>query len=153
MKLNNINRIISILLVLVVMVTFSSCNKKKGQVTYPVSTNYGENLFNLTTGTVLIPGESYSFEADLTKNSTLLVRMTNLSVMPTDPTIQKPRWVYDYVKGWYPDNVINGVQEFKTQTIGNNDIKMVFLGTNGSCKMEVFLNCGTEPSFTKMFTW
>ncbi len=152
MKIQNSNKIISIVLLILIVGTFSSC-KKKGSVTYPVSTNYGENIFNLPTGTVLIPGESYSFEANLTKNTTLVVRMTNLSIIPTDPTIQKPRWVYDYVKGWYPDNVINNVQEFKTQTIGNNDFKMVFIGTNGSCKMEVFLNGGVDPSFTKFFTW
>jgi hypothetical protein len=152
MKIQYSNKIISILLLILVIGTFSSC-KKKGSVTYPKSTNYGENIFNLTTGAVLIPGESYSFEANLTKNTTIVVRMTNSSIMPTDPTIQKPRWVYDFVKGWYPDNVINDAQEFKTQTIGNNDFKMVFIGTNGSCKMEVFLNGGLEPSFTKFFTW
>ena len=53
----------------------------------------------------------------------------------------------------HEDNVINNVQEFKTQTIGNNDFKMVFIGTSGSCKMEVFLNGGVDPSFTKFFTW
>lgn len=152
MKLRNVNKIITILLVLLVFVTFSSCNKKKGQVTYPVSTNYGENIFNLPSGTVLTPLESYSLEAELTKNSTLVVRLTNLSVMPTGIYDTKPRWAYDYVKGWYADNVINGVQEFKTQKIGNNDLKLVFIGT-GSCNMEVFLNGGLEPSFTKMFTW
>ena len=149
MKIQISNKIISFLLLLLVVGTFSSC-KKKGEVTYPVSTNYGENIFNLPTGTVLIPGESYSLEANLTKNTTLLVKLTNLTDLPVE---QKPRWNYDYVKGWYPDNLKEGNQEFKTQTIGNNDLKIVFTGTNGSCKLEAFLNGEVDPSFTKFFTW
>ena len=149
MKIQKSNKLISFLLLLIVLGTFSAC-KKKGEVTYPVSTNYGENIFNLTSGTELIPGESYSFEANLTKNSTLLVKLTNLSDLPVE---QKPRWNYDYVKGWYPDNLKDGNQEFKTQTIGNNDMRIVFTGTNGKCKLEAFLNGGVDPSFTKFFTW
>jgi hypothetical protein len=149
MKIQNSNKIISFLFLVLMLGTFLSC-KKKGEVNYPVSTNYGENLFNLPTGTVLTPGESYSFEANLTKNATLLVKLTNLTDLPVN---QKPRWNIDYVKGWYPDNLINGNQEFKTQTIGNNDLKMVFTGTKGSVKLEAFLNGGVEPSFTKFFTW
>ena len=149
MKIQISNKIISFLLLLLVVGTFSSC-KKKGEVTYPVSTNYGENIFNLPTGTVLIPGESYSLEANLTKNTTLLVKLTNLTDLPVE---QKPRWNYDYVKGWYPDNLKEGNQEFKTQTIGNNDLKIVFTDTNGSCKLEAFLNGEVDPSFTKFFTW
>ncbi len=142
-------KIISFLLLAIVLGTFSSC-KKKGEVTYPVSTNYGENIFNLTSGTALTPGESYSFEANLTKNSTLIVKLTNLSELPVE---QKPRWNFDFVKGWRADNLINGNQEFKTQTIGNNDMRIVFTGTNGKCKLEAFLNGGVDPSFTKFFTW
>ena len=152
MNRKGLRKILFFLLTVLVFGTFFGC-KKKGEVTYPTSTNYGENIFNLPSGSVLTPEESYSFEADLTKNSTLVVRLTNLSLAPTDIYTQKPRWAYDYLKGWSAGNNINGVQEFKTQTIGNNDFKLVFIGTKGSCKLEVFLNGGVEPSFVKLFTW
>ena len=146
--MKNIKYIVNILVVLFIL---SSC-KKKGEITYPTSTNYGDNIFNLPDGK-LIPLESYSMEANLGKNSTLTVKITNLSIMPTDIYVQKPRWAYDFVKGWKPDNVIDNVQNFTTQTIGNNDLKLVFIGTNGKCLIQTFINGGVEPSITKTFTW
>ena len=135
----------------ILLSVFPSCTKK-GQISYPKSTNYGENIFNLASGE-LISTESYSLEANLTKKSTLTVVLTNLSETPKDPFVQKPRWVYAYVKGWRPDNVINDSQEFTTLQVGNNDMKLVFVGVNGSCKMDVFENGSAAPIMTKYFTW
>lgn len=127
-----------------------SC-KKVGGVTYPTSANYGENIFNVPNGK-LTAFESYSFEANLGKNTTLTVKVTNLSETVEDPTItQQPRWVYDYLKGWKPDNYVNKVQIFETNQVGNNDFKIVFVGQNGSCRIDVMEN--GRPSFIKYFTW
>jgi hypothetical protein len=128
-----------------------SC-KKKGEITYPTSTNYGENIFNIPDGK-LISGESYSFEANLTKNANLTVEITNLSEKVTDPLKQKPTWLFDFVKGWKPDNYVNETQKFETLQVGNNDFKIVFVGTNGSCKIKVFENASIEPLIIKNFTW
>lgn len=142
--------IVPLFLMLLILETSYSC-KKTGSVTYPKSTNYGENIFNLPDGE-LEAYESYSFEANLEKNTTLTVKVTNLSADVENPTItQQPRWVYDYFKGWKPGNYENKVQVFETNQIGNNDFKIVFVGENGSCKMEVLKN--SKPSFIKYFTW
>ena len=147
-KLNNKINIAAILLLFTIVL---SC-KKKGEITYPTSTNYGENIFTIPDGK-LISWESYSFEADLTKNSTLTVEVTNLSEKSTDPSKQKPTWAFDFVKGWKAGNYVNETQIFETVQVGKNDFKIVFVGTNGACRMKVFENGSLDPAIIKNFTW
>jgi hypothetical protein len=141
-------KIVHIVAVLSIFSIVFSC-KKKGEITYPNSTNYGENIFNLPDGK-LIPGESYSFEANLEKNSTLTVEMTNLSEKTVNP---KPIWAFDFVKGWKAGNYVNETQIFETVKVGNNDFKIVFSGTNGNCRLRVFENGSLDPAIIKNFTW
>jgi len=154
--MKNSKLILKIIVVGFFLISIVSC-KKVGGATYPVSKNYGENLFNVPDGK-LITGESYSFEADLTKNASLTVDMLNTSAAVTDIYTQKPVWKFDQdavIVGtyWQPGNYVNGAQRFSTKTVGNNDFKMVFLGTNGSCVIKVYLNGGAAPVLVKNFTW
>jgi hypothetical protein len=143
MNFKKLNKAINIVAILLIFTIVLSC-KKKGEISYPTSTNYGENIFNIPDGK-LISGESYSFEADLTKNSTLTVEVTNLS--------EKTTWLFDFVKGWKAGNYVNNTQIFETVQVGKNDFKIVFVGTNGSCRMKVFENGSLDPAIIKNFTW
>ncbi len=151
MNFKKLNKAINIVAILLIFTIILSC-KKKGEISYPTSTNYGENIFNIPDGK-LISGESYSFEADLTKNAALSVEITNLSEKVTDPFKQKPTWGFDFVKGWKPDNYVNESQKFETLQVGKNDFKIVFVGTNGACKIKVFENGSIDPAIIKNFTW
>ena len=143
MNFKKLNKAINIVAILLIFTIILSC-KKKGEISYPTSTNYGENIFNIPDGK-LISGESYSFEADLTKNSTLTVEITNLS--------EKTTWLFDFVKGWKAGNYVNNTQIFETVQVGKNDFKIVFVGTNGACKIKVFENGSLDPAIIKNFTW
>ena len=143
MNFKKLNKAINIVAILLIFTIILSC-KKKGEISYPTSTNYGENIFNIPDGK-LISGESYSFEADLTKNSTLTVEVTNLSENTT--------WLFDFVKGWKAGNYVNNTQIFETVQVGKNDFKIVFVGTNGACKIKVFENGSLDPAIIKNFTW
>ena len=151
MNFKRLIKSIHLLAILSVFTILLSC-KKEGSITYPTSTNYGDNIFTILDGK-LISEESYSFEANLTKNATLTVEITNLSEKVTDPFKQKPTWGFDFVKGWKAGNYINETQIFETLQVGKNDFKIVFVGTNGSCRMKVFENGSLDPSIIKNFTW
>jgi hypothetical protein len=144
-------KMVKISLIGLLLISVFSC-KKPGIVSYPTSTNYGENIFNMSDGK-LTYGESYSMEANLAKNSSLEVVITNLSEKPDSIYTQEARWAYDFIKGWKPDNYVNKIQKFTSYQVGNNDMKLVFVGTNGICKIQVYENGGAEPKFTKNFTW
>jgi hypothetical protein len=138
-----------------VLVAGTSCADKL-QVSFPKEVNnYGENLFNLPSGielnpTQLLKGESYSLEANLSKKATLRAVFTNTSEGDVN-TIT--RWLFTYKKGWYADNYVNKKQEFTTSTIGNNDLKIVFQGDSGSCRLDVYKNGEATPSDVKFFAW
>lgn len=142
------------ILLTVLIVSFVSCTEKM-QVSYPDSTNYGENLFNLPSGielnpTQLIKGESYSLEANLTKKANLRAVFTNTSEGDASTVT---RWLFTYKTGWYADNYVNKKQEFSTNTVGNNDLKIVFQGDSGSCRLDVYKNGEADPSDVKFFAW
>jgi hypothetical protein len=141
-------------LLTLLIVSLISCIGKL-QVSYPDSTNYGENLFNLPSGfelnpTQLIKGESYSLEAYLTKKANLRAVFTN--TLEGDPSTYT-RWLFTYKTGWYADNYVNKKQEFSTNTSGNNDLKIVFQGDSGSCRLDVYKNGEADPSDVKFFAW
>ncbi len=146
MNFKKLNKAINIVAILLIFNIVLSC-KKKGEISYPTSTNYGENIFTIPDGK-LISGESYSFEADLTKNAALSVEITNLS-----EKAPQANWAFDYVKGWKPGNYVNNIQKFETLQVGKNDFKIVFAGTNGACKIKVFENGSIDPAIIKNFTW
>ena len=146
MNFKKLNKAINIVAILLTLNIVLSC-KKKGEISYPTSTNYGENIFTIPDGK-LISGESYSFEADLTKNAALSVEITNLS-----EKAPQANWAFDFVKGWKPDNYVNNIQKFETLQVGKNDFKIVFSGTNGACKIKVFENGSLDPAIIKNFTW
>jgi hypothetical protein len=137
------------------LITLPSC-EKRGGITYPeIANNYGENIFVLPSGlegtpTKLLKGESYSLEANLSKKSFLRVVFTNTT--PEDPTTYY-RWLFTYQKGWYADNFVNKKQEFTTNTVGNNDLKIVFQGDSGQCRVDVYDNGGEDPIDVKFFAW
>ena len=151
MNFKKLNKAINIVAILLIFTVVLSC-KKEGDIIYPTSTNYGENIFTIPDGK-LISGESYSFEANLAKNAVLSVEITNLSEKPTDPFLEKARWAFDFVKGWKPGNYVNNIQKFETLQVGKNDFKIVFVGTNGACKIKVFENGSIDPAIIKNFTW
>ena len=137
------------------LTTLASC-KKRGEITYPeIANNYGENIFVLPSGlegtpTKILKGESYSLEANLSKKSSLRVVFTNTT--PDDP-VTRNRWLFTYQKGWYADNYVNKKQEFTTNTVGNNDLKIVFQGDSGQCRVDVYDNGGADPIDVKSFAW
>lgn len=130
-----------------------SCEKKM-QITYPVSTNFGENIFLLPSGSPESPtkvdrGESYSLEADLTRKSSLRAVFTNTSANDTP----KDRWLFNNKTGWHADNFVSGVQEFTTQTIGKSDLNMVFQGDSGAVRIDVYENGSAAPADVKYLYW
>jgi len=141
-----------ILLVLLGMFTLVAC--KKMQVSYPVSTNYGENIFLLPSGipenpTKVDKGESYNLKANLTKKASLRVVFTNISASETP----KDRWLFNNKVGWYADNFVNGIQEFSSTTIGDNSLNMVFQGDSGTVRIDVYENGSAVPADVKYLYW
>lgn len=145
----------SFLIISTFILTLTSC-EKRGQITYPdVANNYGENIFALPSGidgtpTQLLKGESYSLEANLSKKSSLRAVFTNTT--PEDEATTT-RWKFTYVVGWYADNYVGKKQEFTTNTVGNNDLKIVFQGDSGQCRLDVYENGEADPIDVKFFTW
>jgi hypothetical protein len=126
-----------------------SCVKKR-VVTYPDSINYGENLLSIFKDSIAA-GESYSFEAELSKKSNLQVIITNLSSPEAGQPM--PRWGYAFVDGWQVDNYLtDGTQKFTTIKQGVSDLKMVFSHSPGSCRMDFYENSSTITK-TKTFKW
>lgn len=145
----------SLLIVSTLIITLTSCEKSQ-QVTFPeTANNYGENIFVLPSGselnpTELIKGESYSLEANLTKKASLRAVFTNTT--PDDEATYY-RWKFTYVEGWYADNFVDKKQEFTTNTVGYNDLKIVFQGDSGRCRLDVYENGGADPIDVKYFAW
>ena len=144
----------SLLYIILGMFGLLSCEKKM-QITYPVSTNFGENIFLLPDGipdvpTKIFSGESYSLEADLTRKSSLRVVFTNTSKDDAPTTY---RWLFNNKIGWYADNFVSGVQEFTTQNIGKSDLNMVFQGDSGAVRIDVYENGAAEPINVKYLYW
>lgn len=133
------------------LLIISSC-RKPGTITYPTSINYGENLLGMS-GTV-VKGESYSVEADLGKNAVLKIVITNLSDQNPDLTIPRPRWLTAYDKGWVVDDysytTLN--QSFQTTYQGKSDMKLVFQGSPGKCRIDFYENSGKITN-TKSYSW
>ncbi len=141
--------ILKTLSVLSILLIIGSCTKK-GIVSYPVSTNYGENLLSMSGD--LVKGESYSVEANLSKKTTMKIVIVNTSNQNPDLTIPIPRWAFTYEKGWKAGNYENGQQTFETATPGNNDMKIVFQGTPGSCRIDFYENSSIITN-TKLYNW
>jgi hypothetical protein len=140
-----------ILSILGILLTLSSC-KKVGAVTYPTSINYGENLLNMSGP--LVKGESYSVEATLGKNASLKIVITNLSDQDPDLTIPKPRWLTVYEKGWKADDYSYSAlnQSYQTLFQGTSDMKIVFQGSPGKCRIDFYENSGNITN-TKTYSW
>jgi len=154
MKNSMNNKFKIIFLGLTLLIGAYSCGKKS-QVVYPDSTDFGENILSLPSGietlpTKVIAGESYSLEADLTKKANLRVVLTNTTT--NDPSTYY-RWLFTYVKGWYPDNFVSKKQEFSTSKVGNNDLKIVFQGDSGKVRLDIYKNGEANPSEVKFFYW
>jgi hypothetical protein len=131
------------------LLTFS-CNKV-GSITYPQSTNYGENLLARTENYVE-KGESYSLEADLTKRCDLKIVITNTSEINTNPDANPPKWAFNNNKGWTIGNYESKSQTFTTTVIGKNDLNIVFSGEEGSCRIDYYENTSTITR-TKTISW
>jgi hypothetical protein len=127
-----------------------SCNKV-GSITYPKSTNYGENLLARTENYVE-KGESYSLEADLTKKCDLKIVITNTSEINTDPEADPPKWAFNNNKGWTIGNYESKAQIFTTTVIGKNDLNIVFSGEEGSCRIDYYENTSSITR-TKTISW
>ena len=145
----------SFLIISTFLITFVSCVKRE-QITYPdIPNNYGENILSLPSGLEGTPvelekGESYSLEADLTKKASLRVVFTNTT--PGDEATVY-RWKFTYVDGWYADNYVNKKQEFTTNKVGKNDLKIVFQGDSGACRLDIYENGSADPANVKFFSW
>lgn len=145
----------SFLIISTFLMTLVSCVEKE-QITYPdIANNYGENIFALPSGiegtpTKLLKGESYSLEANLTKKASLRAVFTNTT--PDDDATYY-RWKFTYADGWYADNYVGKKQEFTTNKVGNNDLKIVFQGDSGTCRLDVYENGSAEPAIVKFFSW
>jgi hypothetical protein len=136
--------------ILAIVLISYSCNKV-GAITYPVSTNYGENLLSRSQNYVT-KGESYSLEANLEKKCDLRIVITNTSTISSDPAAKPAVWAYNYNKGWTIGNYESKSQTFSTSNIGNNDLNFVFSGENGSCRVDYYENKSTITQ-TKIFNW
>ena len=135
--------VVSILLII------GSCTKK-GVVSYPVSTNYGENLLSMSGQ--IVKGESYSIEANLSRKTNMKIVIVNTSVQDANLAIPLPTWAFTYVTGWVAGNYENGQQTFESSTPGNNDMKMVFQGSPGSCRIDFYENSSALTN-TKVYNW
>lgn len=144
----------SLLYIILGMFGLLSCEKKM-QITYPESTNFGDNIFLLPSGipeapTRVLSGESYSLEANLTRKSSIRAVFTN-TTLNDSPTAY--RWLFNNKTGWYADNFLNGKQEFSTAVVGNNDLNMVFQGDSGSVRIDIYHNGEADPIDIKYLHW
>ncbi len=132
-----------------ILLIVGACTKK-GVVSYPVSANWGENL--LTMSGQLVKGESYSVEANLSRKTTMKIVIVNTSSQDPNLAIPLPTWEFTYVEGWVAGNKENGQQTFETSTPGNNDMKMVFQGSPGSCRIDFYENSSALTN-SKVYNW
>ncbi len=142
-------KILRTISVISILIIIGSCTKK-GVVTYPVSANWGENLLSMSGQ--LVKGESYSVEANLSRKTTLKIVIVNTSAQDANTSIPLPTWAFAYQKGWTAGNKENGQQTFETIVKGNNDMKMVFQGSPGSCRIDFYENSSTITN-TKTYNW
>lgn len=145
---NNKRSLIYFMSFLLLLTLTVSC-EKKGQISYPVSQNYGENILTLENDS-LTPGQSYSMEVELSRKSEVEIIITNLGTQD-EPSVVTTKWKYDYVEGWVLDNYVNGQQSFRSTKRGLSDLKIVFQGTQGSIRIEYFEN--GELTNTKIFNY
>lgn len=148
MNLSNNKRSLIYFMSFILLIVTVSC-EKKGQVGYPVSKNYGENILILEKDS-LTPGKSYSMEVELSRKSEVEIIITNLGTQD-EPSVVTTKWKYDYIEGWVLDNYVNGKQSFRSTKRGLSDLKIVFQGTQGSIRIEYFEN--GELTNTKIFNY
>lgn len=134
----------------VIFILVISCKKTK-EITYPPTMEYGDNVLAIDTDTIsnLV---NYSFGAELGKNASLKVVLTNLSVQ-TNPALSKPVWFYSNEQGWIvSDYSSDDTQTFTSNKDGRIILDISFSDTLGSCKIDYYENSKSVTK-TKYLSW
>lgn len=143
---------ISILLV-------SSCEKeaetKKTGITYPDSIYHGQSILSLPDSAVLVKSQSYGFAAELEKDASLSIKMTDVSVV--DSLGYRAAWYYAMPPtGWLANQWDKGTQQFIATQTGKIDLQMMFQpdssNMTGICRLDFYEN-STSVTKTKYLRW
>jgi hypothetical protein len=146
------------LLAIPILVIFS-CEKdtppitKQTGITYPDSIYHGKSILSLPDSAILLPAKSYGFAANLEKDATLTIKITDLS--PVDTMGYSAKWYYAInPTGWVVQQWNNGTQTFIASQTGKIDLQIMFgyTGDSGICKLDFYENASTI-SKTKYLRW
>jgi hypothetical protein len=142
------------------MLILFSCEKEKTTpvtkqtgITYPDSIYYSKSILSLPDSAILLATKSYSFAANLEKDASLTIKITDLS--PVDTNGYSPKWYYAFnPTGWVAQKWDNGTQTFIASQTGKIDLQIMFgyTGDTGICKLDFYEN-GSTISKTKYLRW
>jgi hypothetical protein len=149
------------LLVIIILSIIVSCQKESDPetpttqkaITYPDSIYHGQSILTLPDSAIVVNGMDYGFAANLEKDASLLITITDLS--PIDSTGYHPKWYYALpVTGWLPNEWNDGKQKFTATQTGKIDLRIEFQsgGDTGICRLDFYEN-GATITKTKYLRW
>lgn len=126
---------------------------KQTGITYPDSIYYGKSILSLPDSSVLARSFVYSFAANLEKDASLSIRITDLSAVDTNGYFAK--WYYAFIPiGWTAQTWANGTQKFTATQKGKIDLQIKFESdtTESICRLDFYEN-STSITKTKYLRW
>lgn len=130
-----------------------SCKKQTEKITYPDKMLFGDNILAIVNENVsdsVTALREYSLGAKLGRKADLKIVFTNTS--PINSQYQ-PVWMYAPEDGWIVgDYDAEGKQTFQSTKSGDIQLKIVFSGSQGTCKVDFYENSSTITK-TRYLRW
>ncbi len=124
------------------------------KISYPDAIYHGKNILSLPDSSIIQHSTSYGFAADLEKDATLSIIITDLSA-PDSLGGFFPKWVYGTnTTGWTVLDWDDGKQKFIATQTGKVDLEIQFDpgGKSGICRLDFFENA-TAITKSKYIRW
>lgn len=140
---------------------FNSCENPETVVldgiTYPESTDNGDNILFMPDSAIVYTDVDYSFSATLERDAELKVVMTNFTNNDTVTSSANYGCWFISSNGntgmsHYSYDEDKDEQIFVATVDGLNDLKMTF-GASGSCRIDIYENGSDSPSISKLLFW
>lgn len=123
------------------------------KISYPDAIYHGKNILSLPDSAIVQNSTSYGFAADLEKDATLSITITDLSA--PDPGGFFPKWAFGTnTTGWTVLDWADGKQKFIASQTGKIDLEIQFDpgGKSGICRLDFYEN-GPSITKTKYIRW
>src|ERR1700752_2245260 len=134
--------------------TTTTTTIQKG-ITYPDSLYNGKSILTQPDSTILVDSKGYGFSANLEKDASLSIIITDLITTIDTVTGHFPDWSYTNTTGWTAQSwTASNTQKFMATQTGKIDLQIMFsaYGKKGKCRLDFYENSSTVTR-TKYLKW